>query len=147
MDFIGYFVVFYDIVIVLKRVIFDHTSTTVLRTTVLHTTALLRRLYIKASCRASCRVSCKAFVRVNFLDICVNAKPSYEYRRYVSDTRPYRDTEVSAIRIGSIEYRPQDCIQLLKWSSWRHFNMELEAPVTDSSSIWRLHICTRPCNP
>jgi len=62
----------------------------VLRTTVLHTTALLRRLYIKASCRASCRVSCNAFVRVNFLDICVNAKPSYEYRRYVSDTRPYR---------------------------------------------------------
>src|SRR6266704_6999811 len=38
-------------------------------------------------------------------------------------------------------------IQLLKWSSWRHFNMELKAPVTDSSSIWRPHICTRPCDP
>jgi len=31
--------------------------------------------------------------------------------RYVSDTKPYRDTEVSAIRITGIEYRPQDCVR------------------------------------
>ena len=43
-----------------------------------------------------------------FLNIYINAKPLYKYRRYVLDTRPYRDTEVLAICIGGIGYRPQD---------------------------------------
>jgi hypothetical protein len=41
---------------------------------------------------------------------------------------------------STLKYWQLYCIQLLKWSSWRHFNKELEAPRSDSISIWRLQI-------